>query len=433
VKIRLTTVVLLILILSFLPSCAGTVKNSGSRNKKPPIHNGMGLKDSKSPTVNKHKSRQFTADGHTHLKNGEYEEARKSYTRAIELDEKNALAFVGRGRSQYELENYKKGLEDYRRAVELAPGDAMKYVNRGDVYLAMEKYDLAMRDYEKALKLDPKSGIAFYGRATIEVKRGNYNEALKDLDQAIKFGGDMKTSCLLMGFINFKLKNYEDSIRDYEKVLQMEPASDVALLGIARNLAAKKEASRALKFLDKVDKIRRMTEDKDTRKIRTGQYIKPEEVAQTRAFAYFELDDYDNAIKYCNKYLEKGGKSLEIYEILGLSHFLKGDDKKAADAFKRWLKSNPDPKDAEGYHDLGWACLLTGNTARALECFNKSVELDPESFVPYLGRGKIYFERGDYKRAKADLEKSLSLKPDTVREKELNISLLKEIEKKEKR
>lgn len=57
------------------------------------------------------------------------------------------------------------------------------------------------------------------------------------------------------------------------------------------------------------------------------------------------------------------------------------------------------------------AYRLINQVDRALESYNRSLRLDSNYFLTYLERGKLYYQIGEYTKAIADIELSLSLLP----------------------
>lgn len=88
----------------------------------------------------------------------------QDFTRAIELDSKNANFYYFRGLSNTEKENYDRAIQDFTRAIELdlknvdssisahtkLLGAGEVYFVRGDNYRKKGLYDLARRDYQLA-------------------------------------------------------------------------------------------------------------------------------------------------------------------------------------------------------------------------------------------------------------------------------------------
>ena len=73
------------------------------------------------------------------------------------------LATMAFAESKSASEN-QQTINDYNKAIELNPKDATAYVNRGIAYNALGNYQQAINDYNKAIELNPKDAEAYYNR-----------------------------------------------------------------------------------------------------------------------------------------------------------------------------------------------------------------------------------------------------------------------------
>lgn len=94
--------------------------------------------------------------GVRYLAEGNYEEAIIAFTAAIEIDSKNAVAYVGRG-------------------------DA--YIGLGETE---ENLALAKNDYETAIELDESNVEAYLGLVDVYIRQGDYEKALEILKQGLE-------------------------------------------------------------------------------------------------------------------------------------------------------------------------------------------------------------------------------------------------------
>ena len=65
----------------------------------------------------------FNSGGDKYYKQN-YKGAIQDYTKAIELNPKDADAYIGRGIDKHELKDYKGAIQDYTKAIELDPNYA---------------------------------------------------------------------------------------------------------------------------------------------------------------------------------------------------------------------------------------------------------------------------------------------------------------------
>ena len=105
---------------------------------------------------------------------------------AIQLDPKDAQAYVGRGAAYRGKGDYDRAIADYDEAIRLDPKDARAYRGRGAVCFWKGDYDRAIVDYDEAIRLDPKDARAFHFRGNAYFAKKNYDRAIADYDEAIR-------------------------------------------------------------------------------------------------------------------------------------------------------------------------------------------------------------------------------------------------------
>ncbi|SHE73953.1 Cytochrome c-type biogenesis protein CcmH/NrfG [Mariniphaga anaerophila] len=66
------------------------------------------------------------------------------------------------------------------------------------------------------------------------------------------------------------------------------------------------------------------------------------------------------------------------------------------------------------YNNLGHYLRQQNQPERALENYNRAIQLAPEKAQPYNNRGKIYFDRGEMDKALADYNKCIEIEPNNV-------------------
>ena len=79
-------------------------------------------------------------------------------------------------------------IQDFSRAIELDPKDAMNYSWRGGTYAGLQKYDLAIQDYGKAIEIDPKQSGFYAARGRIRSWLKKPELAVADLSRGHRNG-----------------------------------------------------------------------------------------------------------------------------------------------------------------------------------------------------------------------------------------------------
>ena len=98
----------------------------------------------------------------------------------------------------------------------------------------------------------------------------------------------------------------------------------------------------------------------------------------------------------------------------GVAFLEKQDYEKAADAFRAcmWALPEDDRHLDSVYDNLGLAYINTGKADEGIECFHKSISLNPAYVLPYAHLGAAYRDKGELLSAISSLIGALKLKPD---------------------
>jgi len=94
--------------------------------------------------------------GNYRLEDGQYEEAVKEFSEALEKNPEHAMARLGLAVTYMQMDKDKEAMQEFNLVIEKNPELAPAYADRGILYDRMGEYAKALADYKKALELDPK-------------------------------------------------------------------------------------------------------------------------------------------------------------------------------------------------------------------------------------------------------------------------------------
>lgn len=166
----------------------------------------------------------YNSRGITYKKLGQYTQAISDYTKAIELNSKYAMAYNNRGNAYYYLGQYTQAISDFTKAIELNPEDAEAYCNRGLVYKKLDQYTKAISDYTKAIELNPKYALAYYNRGFAYGKLDQYTKAISDFTRAIELNPKLALAYNYRGLAYASLGKFEEAEKDLLKAVELNPA-----------------------------------------------------------------------------------------------------------------------------------------------------------------------------------------------------------------
>lgn len=117
-----------------------------------------------------------------------YADSAKEYSKAIELDPKNAKAYYWRGVAHIRRGDSTGGLSDMKQAVALDPKNAKAHEYLGWLYGTMGRYAKATSHFTRVIELKPRYGKAYYQRGAAYFKRGDSKRGMKDMEKACGLG-----------------------------------------------------------------------------------------------------------------------------------------------------------------------------------------------------------------------------------------------------
>ena len=91
----------------------------------------------------------------------------------------------------------------------------------------------------------------------------------------------------------------------------------------------------------------------------------------------------------------------------GVTYNELGESRKAIQEYDKAIQL--DPKDARAYNNRGAAYRKLGEHQRAIHDYDKAIQLDPNDGYAYYTRGFTYVELGEHQRGKKDFDKACSL------------------------
>uniref|UniRef100_A0A8C1VGB1 Small glutamine-rich tetratricopeptide repeat-containing protein beta n=1 Tax=Cyprinus carpio TaxID=7962 RepID=A0A8C1VGB1_CYPCA len=103
------------------------------------------------------RAEQLKNEGNNHMKEENYSSAVDCYTKAIELDQRNAVYYCNRAAAHSKLGHYTEATGDCERAIAIDPSYSKAYGRMGLALTSMSKYPEAISYFNKALVLDPEN------------------------------------------------------------------------------------------------------------------------------------------------------------------------------------------------------------------------------------------------------------------------------------
>jgi tetratricopeptide (TPR) repeat protein len=307
----------------------------------------------------------------------------ENFTKAIEINPKNAGHYDNRGHAYYDKGLYDLAMKDYNKAIELDPSLTLAYVNRGVVYYDRGFYDLAIKDYSKAIETDQENPTAYSNRGSTYLVEEKYDLAIADLDRAIDFDPKFAAGLFNRGnayaargqeYFNTlgydrAIEEYSRAIEDFGKVIDIDPK--------------------------RIDALNNRGNAYTNRGIASDAAGKPEDV----------LHDLDRAITDYTLSIELFPKFAVGLRNRGHANLLKGEIDSAFQDYNKAVEVDTNP--AYSYADRGKAYAFEGDFSRAIADFDAAILNTPEYLFAYRSRARVYFYQANFSAAAADFQSAM--------------------------
>jgi tetratricopeptide (TPR) repeat protein len=145
------------------------------------------------------------------------------YTKAIDLDPKNAEAYNNRGNAYYERQQYDLALADFSAAITHRPDYRAAYFNRGNTYSEQKEYDRAINDYSRAIALKPDYSAAYNNRGNAYFRKRDYDQALNDYLKALELNPKFAVAYANRANVLFVKKDFDRALQDYDQAIAINP------------------------------------------------------------------------------------------------------------------------------------------------------------------------------------------------------------------
>ncbi|KAG2236342.1 hypothetical protein INT48_001406 [Thamnidium elegans] len=336
-------------------------------------------------------------------KQGNYEEAVKLYTEAIDASPKTSTYYNNRAAALVMQKKYKDAANDCRIATELDPENAKAFLRGGKCHLNLGNLEEAGRQYTRALQIDSKIAQREYNnlqhvynymaQVNTFMTNNQWGLARNSLDRAIAFVD-------------------ADQLPVKWRVMQAECA-----LG-EKNYS---EASRIVNSL-----VRMNSQNPDALYLRARVFYSQGENQKTAAHCVEALrcdPDFSKA-----RALLKMARAIDNQKEAGNVAFKANQLDEAYEAYTAAMEIDPknDHINSRLYSNRAAVLQKQKKFEEALLDCDRAIELDNEFYKVYSRRAGCYMETEQYEEAVRDYKKLTEVDPSNRAELELKKSLRKD-------
>ena len=309
---------------------------------------------------------------------GKFEKAEERFQQLLKLTEKpggnyspaeiqnRSIFLTHAGYIAQQLEKYPQAVEYFTELKSLSSETALKaegYII--DTYRAAKQLDKALASCEKALKASPEDKDLKLLYADILAENGSSEQAIKNLQQMLsnseedakiysymvqiyqrdkkfkeaekvlisseKHFKSKESYFFMLGALHEREKEYEKAESDFKKVLELNPKHPAAL-----NYLGYMWADRDVHLQEALELLKKAVDLEPN----SGAYL------DSLGWAYFRLNQIEDAETYLKKALDRVRKDPTIHEHFGDLYYKKGQYEEARHAWELSLSYNQDEEES---------------------------------------------------------------------------------------
>ncbi len=376
--------------------------------------------DSLAPTASIH-----AAIGSLELKTQNTEAASKRFEQAIEADPNSAMGFAGRFQILLSQKKQEEAMIAFAKAAEVADarsGIRLRYIQ----YLQQSQGDEAAKAaYDEVLAVAPDYLPALSQAAELAAKMSDPETSKKLVESALKLDPIDPTAMRVKGTLLVLEEKVDEAITQLEKTLELYPEDVKANYQIALAYLAKRDLGKAQSRLARVvqrvpnhleanallSTIQVQEEDFSGAIITLEKFLKasPDSLQGYLLLAevYNRKGDNEAAVAIYNQLEDAQPENPQLDYLSGVAH-LQGQNRSGArTAFESALADNP--LHLQSVEQLTALDMGENNFDAALARINQTIEASPDTSVLYTIRAQILQSKGDTAGAIESFEKSIEL------------------------
>ncbi|MDD4580243.1 MAG: tetratricopeptide repeat protein [Methanothrix sp.] len=111
--------------------------------------------------------------------------ALECYNKSIQINSKDADAWVNRGNALYKLGRLDEAIESYTNAIEIDPESEDAYNQKGIALGSRGEYSLSIEDFKKATSINESNSHAWYNMGRSHLLKKEFDEAIVSFGKAL--------------------------------------------------------------------------------------------------------------------------------------------------------------------------------------------------------------------------------------------------------
>lgn len=311
-------------------------------------------------------------EANTYYKNGEYDKALLSSTKAVEITDTLSPALLQRGHANIMLSNWKEAKDDYSDAIDIEGEKSEAFKGRSIANYYLDERGDFIDDINIYIVHNDNDIFAHERRADYYTEEEEYNKAIADYSVCLKLAPNNASYYLKRGNAYSMVEDNRASIADYENYTRLSPGANHDQIFYKRALLNMKVNQHQKAISDLL--------------LISNGANKPA-VQQLLADNYFSLKDYDQSVINYSAYLRSKPKDYDALVKRGDAYLAKNNIPLANADFQQAALLQWDDKGF--FYKYGWWILFAiGYSFIGLMVFGSVKE---EYDNRKIGKGYLYY------------------------------------------
>jgi tetratricopeptide (TPR) repeat protein len=188
--------------------------------------------------------------GYVHKHNGQLEEARADFTKALERDPEVVTAYVNRGYVEHDLGQSRPAAADFEAALKRDPNNGEAHLGLAYASLDLHRSQVALKESQLAERYLGDSEPLHLIRGTAYGQRGQLAKAATEYRLALKFSPDDPSLHLALASVLYSQRRYHESIDELQVAHGLAPTDASIYAMLARAYAQLGDREQTLKNVE---------------------------------------------------------------------------------------------------------------------------------------------------------------------------------------
>ena len=392
------------------------------------------------------------------IQQGLFEEAKKIIEDELQLNPSSVEAYNLMGIVYTDEKDYAHAADAFQQALRLAPNSTKTHNNLGNLYVTQQKLDLAEEQFTKVLSAAPENRDANYNLGLLLLAKGAPVAAIQHFRrvrpptvetrfnlvrayfQAGKTAEALKTARELsavhkqdvqlhftLGLLLATAKQYKSAQLELEQANALQPETFEILHNLGQAYLRGREYTKADLALNRALKLK--PDSVETLYLLAQVYseqarpvdaldllVRAHKLAPQNTDVIFFMarvsmtqNYFEDAIPLLESGLKIAPQRADLHAALGESYFMAGKTERAIEEFQKLIELDPS---ARSYAFMGLSYRHLGRFDEALKYFEEGRKQDPHNTSCLFNIGYIEERQGNYPRAEDLFQQALRSNPD---------------------